>query len=487
MTLTTVAAGGGDTCSRWFTCVMCFSRSLKTVEVINDDADYDGSKTTIDDDVGILESPPPNAGGLDYNVLVRRLSEEEGRQQQQQQRNEALLRAAKDGDLSLVISTLLQPSREASNSGLSSSTFSSQRAKAGAAFADVNYRGMWLNTPLICACQYTNSTIALELIRTYKADVDLVNERGASALHHACGEGMIEVVSEILLTYHESMETTINGSSDRSLSLSLNQPGVLYSSALDCNLKATPLMCASAAGHTGIVDILLDNTTVDVNAQIVSKDDNVVDNDNGKQPSINYTTALSYACKQGHAAIITLLITKGGAILHNITSCVYLIAAAKSGNSLAVEAILKAIPKQYLKNALTSCDSSTSMTPLHIACAKKEDTAVFAILTSCHKYDIPLSDVINKVDKKGWSPLMHACGAAGGGDKSVKIAQALVELGANVHITDKHGRGAIGLVKRRADSDHLLATLQEVAPVLGDEEEVGVGKEEEMRLPGSVD
>ena len=43
---------------------------------------------------------------------------------------------------------------------------------------DVNARGMWENTALICACQYGMTDVALLLIGTHGCDVNAKNEKG---------------------------------------------------------------------------------------------------------------------------------------------------------------------------------------------------------------------------------------------------------------------------------------------------------------------
>jgi ankyrin repeat protein len=52
----------------------------------------------------------------------------------------------------------------------------------------VNTKGMWNSTPLIIATQYSHYTISLSLMNEYKAHIDVshCNEKGASALLHAC-------------------------------------------------------------------------------------------------------------------------------------------------------------------------------------------------------------------------------------------------------------------------------------------------------------
>lgn len=57
---------------------------------------------------------------------------------------------------------------------------------------DIERRGMWDNTPLLLACHYGHSEIALELLQR-GASPSAVNERGCSALLYTCVESMVEV------------------------------------------------------------------------------------------------------------------------------------------------------------------------------------------------------------------------------------------------------------------------------------------------------
>ena len=85
----------------------------------------------------------------------------------------ALFRAAKKGDAAAIMAAL----------------------DAG---VDVNARGMWQNTALICACQYSAPEAAILLIKAPGCDVTATNEKGCSAIHHAAMEGQADVVRCLL-------------------------------------------------------------------------------------------------------------------------------------------------------------------------------------------------------------------------------------------------------------------------------------------------
>ena len=58
--------------------------------------------------------------------------------------------------------------------------------------ADMEHRGMWENTPLLVACHYAHSPVALELLRR-GANPSASNERGCTPLVYACVERLDEV------------------------------------------------------------------------------------------------------------------------------------------------------------------------------------------------------------------------------------------------------------------------------------------------------
>jgi ankyrin repeat protein len=100
--------------------------------------------------------------------------------------------------------------------------------------------GMWDNTPLICACQYSHAEVALALIQA-GADVHAVNEKGNTSLLHACVEGLTEVVSELL---HRGADATAAAA-------------VIYNSVTDSNQVLSPLMAACVNNHVDCVKLLV--------------------------------------------------------------------------------------------------------------------------------------------------------------------------------------------------------------------------------------
>ena len=77
----------------------------------------------------------------------------------------SLIKAAKNGDLSVVNEILLDISTNKANSRY-----------------NIDMLGMWDNTPLICACQYRHETVAIALLKN-GANPNAMNEK---AVPHYC-------------------------------------------------------------------------------------------------------------------------------------------------------------------------------------------------------------------------------------------------------------------------------------------------------------
>ena len=150
----------------------------------------------------------------DFEIAAKAQQEEIARASADQVRQQrvALFRASKDGDPNAVQAALDQG-------------------------ANINARGMWDNTPLICACQYGFSDVANVLLLAGSCDVNAVNEKGCTALHHAAIEGLSSVVS-ILLE---------KGANPRVA------PAKLYNEKMDQNETVDPLQAAIAASDVASV------------------------------------------------------------------------------------------------------------------------------------------------------------------------------------------------------------------------------------------
>ena len=63
---------------------------------------------------------------------------------------------------------------------------------------DYNAVGMWNNSPLIIACQYAKYDIAILLLNKNDININIINEKGATALLYACLEGYTDIVNTLL-------------------------------------------------------------------------------------------------------------------------------------------------------------------------------------------------------------------------------------------------------------------------------------------------
>ena len=131
---------------------------------------------------------------------------------QERKQRVALFRATKDGDVEQVQQVLAQG-------------------------ANVNVKGMWDNTPLICACQYGYTQVAVALLNAPDCDVNVVNEKGCTALHHACIEGLHTLVPLLL---EKGARSNV-------------PPAKLYNNSIDKNETLDPLQAATAVGDVASV------------------------------------------------------------------------------------------------------------------------------------------------------------------------------------------------------------------------------------------
>ena len=114
--------------------------------------------------------------------------------------------------------------------------------------ADVNTVGMWGNTPLIVACQYKHTDIALLLCKQKGIDVNIVNEKGNTALLFACLEGLNSVARAILRGENPIIP---------------NAPSSIYYSRIDKTIMATPLSASIISNNIELVKLLFEFTHYD--------------------------------------------------------------------------------------------------------------------------------------------------------------------------------------------------------------------------------
>ena len=128
---------------------------------------------------------------------------------------------------------------------------------------DIEHRGMWGNTPLLCAAAY-GSASAAELLVSRGADCTVVNEDGSTPLMLACLEGMNAAVAGMLSRHGGTLDLW-------------PAAATVYSQAVDRASAQTPLRAACEGGHLEIVRMLLDSgvlasrpSTAAVGAALVS-------------------------------------------------------------------------------------------------------------------------------------------------------------------------------------------------------------------------
>ncbi|GMI60845.1 hypothetical protein ScalyP_jg269 [Parmales sp. scaly parma] len=331
---------------------------------------------------------------------------------------------------------------------------------------------MWNNTPLISSIQYNATECAVHLLTHHASEIDVgaVTERGATAILHAATEDC-EMVIEMLLKGWTLKE------------LKSDTRGKIFHSVVDKNVVLCPLEAATICGNLKVVKMLV-GAGFGVGAEERER-------------------VVNHAIQQNHARIVDYYL-KEGIVAEGSGKNVMEIAASVNHNhnhnhnhnnkemiemereshfdfddipmlGQAPTAIFENVNviQQILEHQVDDaermriCICLNSAPILHKAVANKNVVGVEAILRE-----------MNRIDGKGWTPLMHA--AKGG---YCKIANLLLssELGCDVSIRDGHKRDAASLAKkapRGAGRDEILKLLQQRV----DDEDVE--KAEEM--PGEV-
>ena len=203
----------------------------------------------------VAESKAENETGSDlFNRDIVKAAEAQ-RAEQSRNRNSCrsrLFRAIKAGDADIV--------REILKSGE----------------LDAKVPGMWQNTPLICACQYSQSEIANILLQ-YDCGIDLENEKGCTAMHYAAVGANYEVIQNLLMAGARV----------------LLPPASLYNEKLDTKESLDPIQAAAAANcarsTSAIVGALLQ--------QCGAPDERL-------RAAEVVSAALKISCERGHAAVL---------------------------------------------------------------------------------------------------------------------------------------------------------------------------------------
>ena len=163
-----------------------------------------------------------------------------------------LLRAAKDGDAARIEELLEQ--------GL-----------------DIEHRGMWANTPLLCACAYGSAEAAEVLVRR-GADCTVANDDGATPLMLACMEGLDAAAVAMLGQGVELWPAA----------------ATVYNPVADSSEAQTPLRAACQNGRADLVRALLGRGALE-----------------GAPAPAAVASALVAAAKHGHEEIVEILLGAG--------------------------------------------------------------------------------------------------------------------------------------------------------------------------------
>lgn len=208
--------------------------------------------------------------------------------------------AAKNGDLPLVHKLLSHTTGGSNQRQPPGKSSPDQTASSTAEAADLDERGMWGNTPLLVATQYSHSSIALALIAA-GANACLENERRATALHFSCAEGLLDVGRALLE----------NGANVDPPVAAVHHPAVSGGQTV----PVTPLSAASSGGHTELVRLLVERGA-EIDRRVAPKGADGQD----RRTSFSGTdgvggSALTAAARYGHTQTCLFLIDSGASVL----------------------------------------------------------------------------------------------------------------------------------------------------------------------------
>ena len=181
--------------------------------------DLDGNRIAQD---GILRE----AAKAQAEDAIRRqgLDREKNNIPAQRKKKHSLIKAAKNGAVSVVNEILLDISTNKANSRY-----------------NIDMLGMWDNTPLICACQYRHEPIAIALLKN-GANPNAMNEKGCTPLLHAAVEGCTRTVEALL---------------EHGADPNLIGPTPIYNQTMDVHGSYTPLLASVTNGFSAIASLLL--------------------------------------------------------------------------------------------------------------------------------------------------------------------------------------------------------------------------------------
>lgn len=271
--------------------------------------------------------------------------------------------------------------------------------------------GMWDNTPLLAACMYGHSEVALKLLAR-GANVFAQNEHGATALHYSSVEGSLEVTKAILDSASSEVEKLVNSGAAK-----------VYNRHLDCYGERTPLAAAAESGFEDSVALLLS-----AGARLDEADGD------GR-------TALWLAARHSRLGVAQVLLKHGADAGHcDKEGTSVLGAATAAGNRCNDDLVLALL-------AVNGLDvNKTSGSPLFDAVKANKKSVAEALLTHGANANTP---------GPGGRTALHA--ACERGDEY--LVQLLVRSRADPSIADAQGFTAFDLLRRRGLPDGKILAM----------------------------
>lgn len=252
-----------------------------------------------------------------------------------------------------------------------------------------------------------------------RADVNMRDWDESTLLHAASAAGDVDLVrflvSKQLADVNVHDRTHVTATMEAAKIGRRDIVGFLIEAGADADpvdLSGTsPLMLAAEHGHSAVVELLLEQHSVDVNRQ-----------------DSKGVHALSKACKEGHYEVVKALVAAGAAIdllTNDGSSALTMALETERDTTPVIEFLLQ--NDADVNNKSGHADATV---PLSMASYMGKDTIVEMLLNK--------GALVNYVNAENITALMYA--ASGGW---VKVVQLLLHHGADIHMKHKEGATAL--------------------------------------------